>query len=88
MVLARLQLMDRLFQSCSWDFWISLFETKTINGQWSWTESTDNVGIFLTGNHPMSRWVVLMQVPSLTRSSETHVVRFRSLLSFSSLSVL
>ena len=34
------------FHPDSWDFWTSLFKTKNINGQWSWTESTDNVGIW------------------------------------------
>ncbi|KAG1729210.1 glycoside hydrolase family 31 protein [Suillus paluster] len=40
------------FHPGSWDFWISLFKTKSINGQWSWTESTDNVGIWNDMNEP------------------------------------
>ncbi|KAG1774092.1 glycoside hydrolase family 31 protein [Suillus placidus] len=40
------------FHPASWDFWISLFKTKTIDGQWSWTESTDNVGIWNDMNEP------------------------------------
>jgi alpha 1,3-glucosidase len=34
------------FHPGSWDFWTSLFKTKAIEGQWSWTESTDHVGIW------------------------------------------
>lgn len=34
------------FHPDSWDFWVSLFKTKSIEGQWSWTESTDSVGIW------------------------------------------
>lgn len=34
------------FYPGSWDFWISLFKTKTIDDQRSWTESTDTIGIW------------------------------------------
>jgi len=34
------------FHPGSWDFWTSLFKTTSIDEQWSWTESTDNVGIW------------------------------------------
>ncbi|KAG1738205.1 hypothetical protein EDB19DRAFT_1714426, partial [Suillus lakei] len=34
------------FHPTSWDFWISLFKTETIDGQWSWTENIDGVGIW------------------------------------------
>ncbi|KAG1743770.1 glycoside hydrolase family 31 protein [Suillus occidentalis] len=40
------------FHPGSWDFWISLFKTKTIDGQWSWIESTNNVGIWNDMNEP------------------------------------
>ncbi|KAG0694177.1 glycosyl hydrolases family 31-domain-containing protein, partial [Suillus ampliporus] len=40
------------FHPGSWDFWISLFKTKSVDGQWSWTESTDNVGIWNDMNEP------------------------------------
>ncbi|KAG2067925.1 glycoside hydrolase family 31 protein [Suillus decipiens] len=40
------------FHPASWDFWISLFKTKTIDDQWSWTESTDSVGIWNDMNEP------------------------------------
>ncbi|KAG2158568.1 glycoside hydrolase family 31 protein [Suillus bovinus] len=40
------------FHPGSWDFWISLFKTKTIDDQWSWIESTDNVGIWNDMNEP------------------------------------
>ncbi|OJA14137.1 hypothetical protein AZE42_06718 [Rhizopogon vesiculosus] len=40
------------FHPGSWDFWTSLFKTKSIDEQWSWTESTDNVGIWNDMNEP------------------------------------
>ncbi|KAH7906684.1 glycoside hydrolase family 31 protein [Hygrophoropsis aurantiaca] len=40
------------FHPGSWDFWISLFKTKTIDGQWSWVDSTDSVGIWNDMNEP------------------------------------
>ncbi|KAG0702926.1 glycoside hydrolase superfamily [Suillus ampliporus] len=40
------------FHPGSWDFWILLFKTKSINRQWSWTESSDNVGIWNDMNEP------------------------------------
>ncbi|KAG1851442.1 glycoside hydrolase family 31 protein [Suillus subalutaceus] len=40
------------FHPGSWDFWVSLFKTETIDGQWSWTESTNNIGIWNDMNEP------------------------------------
>jgi alpha 1,3-glucosidase len=34
------------FHPGSRDFWILLFKTETIDGQWSWTESTNNIVIW------------------------------------------
>lgn len=40
------------FNPKSWDMWVSFFKTKSIDGQWSWTESTENVGIWNDMNEP------------------------------------
>ncbi|KAG2133415.1 family 31 glycoside hydrolase, partial [Suillus cothurnatus] len=40
------------FHPGSRDFWILLFKTETIDGQWSWTESTNNIVIWNDMNEP------------------------------------
>ncbi|EGO00802.1 glycoside hydrolase family 31 protein [Serpula lacrymans var. lacrymans S7.3] len=40
------------FNPASWEFWKGLFKTKSIDGQWSWTESTDAVHIWNDMNEP------------------------------------
>ena len=34
------------FNPKSWDMWVQFFKTKSIDGSWSWTQSTENVGIW------------------------------------------
>lgn len=40
------------FNPASWDMWGSFFKTKSVDGQWSWIESTENVGIWNDMNEP------------------------------------
>ncbi|KIJ66056.1 glycoside hydrolase family 31 protein [Hydnomerulius pinastri MD-312] len=40
------------FNPASWDMWVSFFKTKSLDGQWAWTESTEDVGIWNDMNEP------------------------------------
>ena len=43
------------FNPQSWDFWKSLYKTKSVDGQWSWTESTENTHIWNDMNEVRQR---------------------------------
>lgn len=34
------------FNPKSWDMWVKLFKTQSIDGSWSWTQSSENVAIW------------------------------------------
>ncbi|KIK77874.1 glycoside hydrolase family 31 protein [Paxillus rubicundulus Ve08.2h10] len=40
------------FNPDSWDMWIKFFKTKSLDGSWAWTQSSENVGIWNDMNEP------------------------------------
>ncbi|KAH7883316.1 glycoside hydrolase family 31 protein [Phlebopus sp. FC_14] len=40
------------FNPASWDMWVDMFKVESIDGKWSWTESTENIGIWNDMNEP------------------------------------
>ncbi|KAH0829071.1 glycoside hydrolase family 31 protein [Lanmaoa asiatica] len=40
------------FNPKSWDLWVKLFKTKSIDGSWAWTQSSENVAIWNDMNEP------------------------------------
>ncbi|KAF8435139.1 alpha-glucosidase [Boletus edulis BED1] len=40
------------FNPKSWELWVKLFKTKSVDGSWAWTQSSENVGIWNDMNEP------------------------------------
>ncbi|KAF9237885.1 glycoside hydrolase family 31 protein [Melanogaster broomeanus] len=40
------------FNPKSWDMWVKVFKTKSLDGSWAWTQSSENVGIWNDMNEP------------------------------------